>query len=214
MIVLTQRYGALPLEEGCIKLVGAAPAFTRDSCAGRYLLVKRGAGVYLERRPVKPEGLAFYIAVGPPRRVEYAGGGFRFGDGLDLFHGFAKRGLWRELTPSLHAAVSTYAARCAYCTAHIEAAYSRRPASSRAPGVYIEVEGRAGRYRAVAVSLPGRSNAFREAVAKLLDEAEAIYSIRLGAAVDTPLDLYLQPPVPLYRLAPAPAIAAVARGNG
>ena len=48
-------------------------------------------------------------------------------DGLDLFHGFRKKGLRQEVAPAFYAAVSAYAARCGYCTAYVEAELRQAP---------------------------------------------------------------------------------------
>ncbi|WP_167827651.1 hypothetical protein [Pyrobaculum islandicum] len=212
MIILTQRYDAIPLRNGCIKLVETTPLLLAERCTGRYLVLKRGDGIYTSNRPVSETNLVFYIAAGLPRRVRYIDSVVKIEEGFDLFQGLTKRGLWREIAPSFYAAVSAYAARCTYCTAYIEVESKRRPQQIKDSRVIIEVAGLAGRYRAVVVSPPGRSDVFKDAVIKLFDNADVIHMVKLGAAVDVPLDLYLPAHVITYRVAPAPTLLTARNG--
>jgi hypothetical protein len=192
VIVLTPSYNLLPLGGVCVKLAGGSLVISSSGCKGRYLVVERGSGVYASGKPLeRAGGLVVYVASGPPRRYELAGGAMRVEDGMDLFRGFVKRGLWRELARSFYAAVSAYAARCDYCTAYIEARLAKWPIHSIPPGLFVGAVRLDKKYRAVVISLPGHSGAFKCALLKLFDKATVVHDVRLGSAIDVPLDVYL-----------------------
>ncbi|MCX8137721.1 hypothetical protein [Pyrobaculum aerophilum] len=188
MYVLTPRFNSLPIGDKCVKLVGEIPVLLEGPCKGRYLIIER-RGVYASDKPLA-EASVFYVAAGYPRRVEAAGGVLIATDGLDLFNGFTKRGLWRELEPSLHTAVAYYAGRCAYCTAYIEAVFKIPPQPYKSPGMAVEVEKSGKTYKVVAVAAPGHSDGFKTAILRLIRQISSIERISLGITVDAPLDLY------------------------
>ena len=127
MYVLTRRFNAPPAGGRCVKLVGGVAVALGGRCAGRYLVVKRGAGVYASAKPLQTLETPIYVAAGAPRRYLFTAGAAKVEDGLDLFHGFRKRGLRQEVAPAFYAAVSAYAARCGYCTAYVEAELRQAP---------------------------------------------------------------------------------------
>jgi hypothetical protein len=183
--VLTRRFPSLPLEEGCIELVSNALVYS-NKCAGRYLVVK--SGVYASKKPARGVKTV-YIAEGLPLRIDLSTG--RVAEGLDLFRGFFKRGLWKEVAPSFYAAVSTYAARCTFCTALIEARL-KSSLPPRAEGVAVEVVKKGGLHRFTIVAPPGRSHVFKELLVKIFDAAAAIGTVELGVPATPPLTLYME----------------------
>jgi len=193
VIVLTELYNALPVEGGCVRLVGGWPHLTEGSCAGRYLVVERGRGVRASSAAVGGGPLVFFVAAGgPPMRFVLSEGAVRaVGDGLELFSGFVKRGLWRELEPAFFAAVARYGARCSYCTAYMEVAGRASPA--RRAGLIVSVGTAGGVRRVVVVSAPGHSEDFKRAVLEAYRSARAIYAFGLGVPVDVALDVYMPP---------------------
>lgn len=68
MYVLTRRFNALPAGERCVKLVGGVAVAVGGRCAGRYLVVKRGAGVYASTKPLQTPETPIYVAAEAPRR--------------------------------------------------------------------------------------------------------------------------------------------------
>ncbi|MGB9704123.1 MAG: hypothetical protein ACPL3C_01640 [Pyrobaculum sp.] len=194
MYVLTPRFNTLPLGERCVKLVGEVPVVLNEPCQGRYLVLKRGEGVYPESASV--EESVFYIAAGYPKRVELNDGALAVSDGLGLFRGFAKRGVWWELARAFNAALAVYASRCIYCTAYMEAVFKSRPRLQVGNGVVASFEKTQVGYRAVVVSGPGRSDVFKWVVETLFRISTYINEVALGATVDAPLSLYLPPTRP------------------
>ncbi|MEZ0319691.1 MAG: hypothetical protein ABWK05_06855 [Pyrobaculum sp.] len=207
MYVLTERYPALPLSSGCVKLVGGIPVYTRGECAGMYLIRKEG-GVYAERRPAQVgDVFEVYVALGPPKRFIFSTQGVTALDGIDLFHGFKKRGLWKEVAPSFYAAVATYASKCTYCAAFFELA--ERP--SVLGGRTVRMAKTGGRWRVEIVTPPGRSEEFKQVTLAVFKTADFIYSVRLGGPVDVALDAYSAPTKrSATALVPAPALLAKA----
>jgi len=190
MYILTRRFPSLPLEKGCIELVGDVLMFS-ERCRGRYLVAKRG--VYPSSKPVKAVE-ELYIADGPPLRVDLVAG--RAEESLRIFQNFVKAGLWRELASSFYAAVSAYAARCHYCTAVVDVELKKPVALegvlSKPPrGVGMSVEERGGVYHIEVVSIPGHSQGFREVVIEIFHVADVIKAVRFGAVAEPPLTLYL-----------------------
>ena len=171
--------------------MGDVPLLVSERCRGRYLVVEKGRGV--RAAAGQAAGGVVYVASGPPRKVVVEGGVLRVEDGLDLFEGFVKKGLWRELESAFYAAVARYASRCIYCTALVEAAFSAPPHPRRGSGIFVEVARQAKAYRVLVVSAPGHSDAFKKEVEKLFRLSAHIYAIRLGIPSDAPLDLYAQP---------------------
>jgi len=110
---------------------------------------------------------------------------------LELFSGFVKRGLWKELEPAFFAVVAMYGARCSYCTAYMEVAGRVLPA--RRAGLIVSVGMAGGVRRVVVVSAPGHSEDFKRAVVEAYRSARAIYAFRLGVSVDVALDVYMPP---------------------
>jgi hypothetical protein len=194
MYVLTPRFNTLPLGEMCVKLVGEAPVVLSGSCQGRYLVLKRGEGVFPASAPV--EESVFYVAAGYPKRVELVNSTVAVSDGMELFRGFVKRGLWWELARAFAAALAIYASRCIYCTAYIEALFKSRPRLQETHGVVTSLEKTQEGYRVVVVSGPGRSDIFKRVVESLFHFSIHIHELALGATVDAPLNLYLPPTRP------------------
>jgi len=176
-----------------VRLVGGWPHFTKGNCAGRYLVVERGRGVRASSTAVIGNPLVFFVvAGGPPVRFVLSEGAVRaVGDGLELFSGFVKRGLWKELEPAFFAAVAMYGARCSYCTAYMEVVGRVLPA--RRAGLIVSVGMAGGVRRVVVVSAPGHSEDFKRAVVEAYRSARAIYAFRLGVSVDVALDVYMPP---------------------
>jgi hypothetical protein len=197
MYVLTPRFNILPMGKKCVKLVGEVPVLLNEPCQGRYLVLKRGEGVYPGSASV--EESVFYIAAGYPKKIELSNGALTISDGLSLFRGFVKRGLWWELARAFNAALAIYASRCIYCTAYIEAVFKSRPRLQLNNGVVASLEKTQVGYRVVVVSGPGRSDAFKWAVETLFRISTYIHEVMLGTTVDVPLSLYL----PSARPAPA-----------
>ncbi|MEM1596956.1 MAG: hypothetical protein QXP31_00405 [Pyrobaculum sp.] len=210
MYILTERYSSLPLPSGCVKLIGGVPIYVKERCAGAYLVKKEG-GVYAERRPAKVgEVFEVYVAWGPPRRYIFSPHGSVSLDGLDLFRGFKKRGLWKELVPSFYAAVAAYASKCAYCAAFFELAEKPGALGGRA----IRVAKAGGRWHVEVVTPPGRSEEFKQAALAVFKTADFIYYVRLGGPVDVALDAYLataKKPAYVTVVAPAPALRSLAK---
>ncbi|AET33808.1 hypothetical protein [Pyrobaculum ferrireducens] len=194
MHVLTPRFNILPMGKKCVKLVGEVPVLLNEPCQGRYLVLKRGEGVYPGSASV--EESVFYVAAGFPKRVELSNGTLTTSDGLSLFRGFVKRGLWWELARAFNAALAIYASRCIYCTAYIEAVFKSRPRLQLGNGVVASLEKTQRGYRAVVISGPGRSDVFKWAVETLFRISTHIHEVTLGATVDAPLSLYLPPARP------------------
>jgi hypothetical protein len=190
MYVLTRRFTSLPLENGCIELAGGVLTFS-ERCQGRYLVAKRG--VYPSSKPVKAVE-ELYIAEGLPLRVDLVAG--KAEESLRLFQNFVKAGLWRELAPSFYAAVSSYAARCHYCTAVVDVALKRPTALENvilkpSRGVEVSAEERRGVYHIEVVSIPGHSQRFKEVVVEIFHVADAIKAVKFGTVAEPPLTLYL-----------------------
>ncbi|AFA39522.1 hypothetical protein Pogu_1495 [Pyrobaculum oguniense TE7] len=188
--VLTKSYNSLPLRDGCLRLVGDVPLLVGERCRGRYLVVEKGRGV--RAATGQAAGSVVYVASGPPRKVVVEESVLRIEDGLDLFDGFVKKGLWRELESAFFAAVARYASRCIYCTALAEATFLTPPHPRRGSGMLVEVVRQAKTYRVLVVSAPGHSDVFKREVERLFRLSVRIHAIRLGIPLDAPLDLYAQ----------------------
>jgi hypothetical protein len=135
-----------------------------------------------------------YIAEGPPLRVDLVAG--KAEESLRLFQNFVKAGLWRELASSFYAAASSYAARCHYCTAVVDAALKKpimleNVISKPSRGVEVSAEERRGVYHIEVVSIPGYSQRFKEVVVEIFHVADAIKAVKFGTVAEPPLTLYL-----------------------
>lgn len=188
MIVLTRRFNSIYVGGMCIRVVKEAVVWSAERCSNSYLLYSPSRGFWPSQRPPS-EDADVYIAAGRPRKIEF-GRGVEVRDGLNLFNGFVKKGLWREVAPSFHAALADYVSKSIYHTIEMTIR-GRVNRLVRESGFYMAVERRGGYSHVLIIATPGRGQLFREVAAEVFNKAEAIKKVHLGVAVDTPLDIYL-----------------------
>lgn len=186
MIVLTRRFNSVAVGDICVQLVGEVAVWERARCVSRYL-TKRG--LKPSTRPVSPPAVV-YTAAGRPKKL-VVNSHVEVEDGLDLFSGFEKRGMWREVAPSFYAVLADYVSRRHFYTMRIDVAGDFATSEVKKPGFYMSVERAGGTWRVTIAAAPGMGQAFKEAAAAVFDKATAVRNMALGTPVDVPLDVYL-----------------------
>lgn len=187
MIVLTRRFSSVAVGGICVRVVGGEVVWGGGRCEGRFLTYRngfrRGVG------SVSPPAVV-YVAVGRPRKL-VVDGSVEIEDGIDLFSGFVKKGLWREVAPSFYATVTDYVSRRHFYTMKMAAAGRLAEASIRESGFYMAVERRGSMWEVIIAAAPGMGQRFKEAAFETFERADVVYRFSLGVPIDVPMDLFL-----------------------